>query len=139
MAFTDVDATNHFLEQAFPRVGVRPRVTDMTDGRCFIAFQAEAQHMRPGDIVSGPTQMTLVDTAGYVCVFTRLGLTPMAVTSSLHVDFLRACQGKAVTAEAELVKIGRVLAVVSVSVRGADGRESARASVTYALPQEAVT
>ncbi len=92
-------------------------------------------HLRPGGYISGPTQMALADHAAYVAIFTRTGIVPMAVTSNLNIDFLRPCIGKALIAEAHLIKFGKTLAVTTVDLR-AEGSEklSSRATVTYAIP-----
>jgi len=49
---------------------------------------------------------------------------------------LRPLQGKAVTVEGKMVKLGRALAVIAVEIKGANSEKlSSRATVTYALPQ----
>jgi len=99
-------------------------------------LETDARHMRPGNMVNGPTQMHLADTVAYVCVFTKLGITPMAVTSSLNMHFLRPCIGPGVRAEAQMVRFGKTLAVMDVRIFG-DGHEdpASVATVTYALPK----
>ena len=92
--------------------------------------------MRPGNMVNGPTQMHLADSVAYVCVFTKLGITPMAVTSSLNMHFLRPCIGPVVKAEGTIVRIGKTLAVIDVRIFGEGHEDPASvATVTYALPR----
>ncbi|MEP3891734.1 MAG: PaaI family thioesterase [Hellea sp.] len=93
------------------------------------------KNLRPGGFVSGPTQMALADHIAYAVIFTRLGITPMALTSNLNIDFLRPLQGETVFVEGKMVKLGRALAVIAVEIK-AKGSEklSSRATVTYALP-----
>lgn len=93
------------------------------------------RNLRPGGYISGPTQMALADHAAYVAIFTRTGIMPMAVTSNLNIDFLRPCIGKALIAEATLIKLGKNLAVTTVDIR-AEGHErlSSRSTVTYVMP-----
>jgi uncharacterized protein (TIGR00369 family) len=137
MIFTDIDATNAMFEAHFPREGPRPVVTEMGDGYAATRLQTDASHMRPGDMVSGPTQMSLADTAAYVCVFTKLGITPMAVTSSLNINFLRPCIGPDVRAEGTMVRLGKTLAVIDVRIFGEGHADpAALATVTYALPKD---
>lgn len=96
------------------------------------------RNLRPGGYISGPSQMAMADHAAYVAIFTRTGIVPMAVTSNLNIDFLRPCIGKALIAEAHLIKFGKNLAVTTVDMR-AEGSEklSSRASVTYVIPEKA--
>ncbi len=138
MAFTDIDATNAMFRDFFKENDGFFDVTEMRDGFAALTMETGARHMRPGNMVNGPTQMHLADSVAYVCVFTKLGITPMAVTSSLNIHFLRPCIGPAVKAEGALVRIGKVLAVIDVKIFG-EGHDdpAAVATVTYALPKPA--
>lgn len=136
MSFTDIAATNAMFREYFNGKGPLHEVVEMRDGFAATELKTDTQHMRPGNMVNGPTQMSLADTAAYVCVFTKLGITPMAVTSSLNMHFLRPCIGPGVRAEGTMVRIGKTLAVVDVRIFG-DGHDdpSSVATVTYALPK----
>jgi len=68
---------------------------------------------------------------------TLIGITPMAVTSNLNIDFLRPCLGETLHAEGRMIKLGKSLAVTSVEMKGAANKKLAsRATVTYALPTQ---
>ena len=138
MAFTDIDATNAMFRDFFTEHESFFDVTEMRDGFARLHMVTGARHMRPGNMVNGPTQMHLADSVAYVCVFTKLGITPMAVTSSLNIHFLRPCLGPAVKAEGTMIRIGKSLAVIDVRIFG-EGHEApaAAATVTYALPRSA--
>lgn len=93
--------------------------------------------IRPGGTVSGPTLMSLADTALYVALHSTLGLTPLAVTSSLNINFLRRPTAeKDILAICKLLKVGRTLVVGEVSLYS-DGTDEPVAHVvgTYAIPQ----
>lgn len=103
----------------------------------FVVMRAEmgVQNLRPPNFISGPTQMAIADHCAYCVIFTRLGITPMAVTSNLNIDFLRPCLGDYLHAEGRMVKLGKSLAVISVEITGSDSEKLAsRSTVTYALP-----
>ena len=136
MSFTDIVATNAMFQEYFGTEGPPHEVTEMRDGFAVSRLETNAQHMRPGNMVSGPTQMQLADSVAYVCVFTKLGITPMAVTSNLNIHFLRPCIGPGIRAEGTMVRIGKTLAVIDVRIFG-DGHDepAALATVTYALPK----
>jgi len=136
MIFTDIAATNAMFETHFPDAESRPKITKMGDGFAALELHTNRRHMRPGNMVSGPTQMSMADTIAYVCVFTKMGLTPMAVTSNLNIHFLRSCLGPCVRTEGRLVRIGQTLAVIDVQIFGEGHQDpSAIATVTYALPK----
>jgi len=130
------DEANNFLRQAFEGQSVRTEIVEMVEGRAVVRLRADKTNLRPGGYISGPTQMSLVDTAAYFAVMTVTGLEPMAVTSSLNMSFLRPCIGDVVLADARIMKIGHSLAVMDVDVRieGAT-KPASHAVVTYALPR----
>jgi uncharacterized protein (TIGR00369 family) len=134
--FTAEEA-NAFLARAFPGRGHQNRVTLMETGRAVIRLEADETHLRPGNYISGPTQMSLADTAAYMAIMTVTGFEPMTVTSNLNINFLRPCIGSVVIAEGRLMKIGQALAIIEVDIRieGA-GKAASQAIVTYALPRK---
>ncbi|MEM1105844.1 MAG: PaaI family thioesterase [Pseudomonadota bacterium] len=124
-----------FFTAAFE--GPPPNFIALGEGRAAQRLAVTKAHLRPGGYVSGPTQMQLADTVTYAAIFTRIGIEPMAVTTSLNMSFLRPLIGEVVIAEAQLMKLGRTLAIAEVTLK-AEG-ESAPAShavVTYALPRK---
>ncbi|WP_300381518.1 PaaI family thioesterase [Henriciella sp.] len=131
------DEANAFLREAFDGAQSRSEVILMEDGHAMMRLKAGSEHLRPGGYVSGPTQMTMADSVTYMAIFTRLGITPMTVTSNLNMNFLRPCIGESVIAEAKLLKLGRTLAVAEVEIR-AEGSDkvASHAIVTYSIPQE---
>jgi uncharacterized protein (TIGR00369 family) len=130
----NADEITAFLAQAFPNTRT-PTVVLPEPGVAVLRVTADAGHLRPGGSLSGPTLMTLADTAMYVLVLSHYGFQPMAVTSSLSIDFLRKPPLEGLLAEARFLKAGRTLAVGTVTMRS-EGEPSpcAHAVVTYALP-----
>ena len=132
-----VEQVNEFMEKAFEgHEGLsRPEITLMEDGRAIIRLETNKDHIRPGGFISGPTQMGLADHAAYIAVFTKIGIVPMAVTSNLNINFLRPCKGDWVEADAQILKIGRTLAVMEVNITGSSSdKVSSQSIVTYSLP-----
>lgn len=129
------DELNDFLQDAF----VEPRtytVDHLEPGLARASLPAAHLAIRPGGTVSGPTLMMLADAAAYAVVLAHIGPVALAVTSNLSIDFLRKPRPVGVIADAELLKLGRSLAVVDVRLRSDGSPELvARASVTYAIPR----
>jgi uncharacterized protein (TIGR00369 family) len=91
--------------------------------------------IRPGGTISGPTMMALADVAMYVAVLTAIGPVPLAVTTQLSINFLRRPAPADLVAEAELMKLGKRLAVGEVAIRSAGEAELvAHATSTYSIP-----
>lgn len=133
-----IEEVRAFFGEAFSADG-RAELVELGDGTAKMRLEVTDAHMRPGGYVSGPTQMAMADSATYAAIFTRLGITPMAVTTSLNMSFLRPMICDVALAEAKLIKLGRTLAVAEVTLRGEGSHSPAgHAVVTYALPREEV-
>ena len=129
---------NQFYDSVFRGAGEAERVLEVRENYARVRQPVDEGSIRPGGYINGPTQMAIADSAAYVAIFTRIGITPMALTSNLNINFMRPCIGDAVVAEAHLLKLGKTLAVISVDIR-AEGSDklSSHAVVNYSLPLEA--
>jgi uncharacterized protein (TIGR00369 family) len=134
----DAAGVNALLQKAFPDAppAAFPTVLEVAPGRVRVMASYRDGLLRPGGVISGPTLMSLSDTAAYALVLAHIGDQLMAVTSSLTMNFLRGAKPGDLHAEAELLRLGRRNAVCEVRIwtEGPD-RLAAQASVTYALPQ----
>jgi len=81
-------------------------------------------------------EVTLVaDTAAWMAILAQIGPVLLAVTTSLHIDFLRKPEITDLVARAKMLKLGRKLAVVEVSLFSLGHDQLvAKAQVTYAIP-----
>lgn len=126
-----------FFAQAFP-VGQVERDHDIVEikpGSVLLQFEPDAASLRPGGIVSGPTQMGLADRAAYAVILAHIGPVAMAVTSNLNISFLRPVANRRFHAQATLLKLGRRLATVDVRLwQDSPAEVLAQATVTYAIP-----
>jgi uncharacterized protein (TIGR00369 family) len=123
------------LHTAFPHPNGwgGPEVVDVTPDGVIVRLAVTELHGRPGGTVSGPTVMTLVDTVAYLAILSRVGPELLAVTTSLHIDFVRKPPLTDMTATASIVKLGRTLVVVDVTVHSVGVDEPvAKSLVTYA-------
>lgn len=92
-------------------------------------------NLRPGNTISGPSLMTLADTAMYCAVLTSIGPVMMAVTTTLNINFMRKPAAGDIIAECRLLKLGNRLAVGEVEMV-AEGEDEmcAHATCTYSIP-----
>jgi uncharacterized protein (TIGR00369 family) len=133
----DGPALDAFLRRAFPEVDPdhMASVVEASPGRVLMRLPYRSQQLRPGGVISGPTLMTLADTAAYALVLAHIGEVAMAVTTSLTIHFLRGCKPGDLHAEAALLKLGRRIATADILLwtEGPE-RPAAKATVAYALP-----
>jgi uncharacterized protein (TIGR00369 family) len=111
------------------------RAESLADGKATVRLPFKPETVRPGGTIAGPAMMALADCAMYAAVLGLRKEAVMALTSNLTIHFLRAPKPGDLIAEAEVLRLGRRLAVIEVSVRS-DGESSPVAHVTgtYALP-----
>ncbi len=133
----DATGDNALLQEAFPEVtpDTLAQVMEAEPGRVRIRRPYGPGLLRPGGIISGPTLMTIADTAAYALVLAHIGDRKMAVTSSLVMTFLRGAAVGDIWAEAQLLRLGRRNAVCDVRLwTETPDRIAAQATVTYSLP-----
>jgi uncharacterized protein (TIGR00369 family) len=134
-----VDELHRFLATEFPQVfhadsGLSIEEVWHGGGRVRQAYQA--QFIRPGGTISGPTMMALADFAMYVGVLASIGPVPLAVTINLSINFLRKPAARDLIAECRLLKLGKRLAMGEVTILS-DGMDDPVAHVTstYSIPR----
>jgi uncharacterized protein (TIGR00369 family) len=129
-----VEELQSLLGESFPSSEV-PRVEQVDSDSVVMSLSITDRHGRPGGTLSGPTMMMLADTAAWVAIMAQVGPVLLAVTTSLHIDFLRKPQLTDLMARAKLLKLGRKLAVADVELFSRGTTELvAKAQVTYSLP-----
>ena len=123
-----------FFANDFPQASVT--IEEIGHGRARVRQAVGHAQLRPGGTVSGPVMMAVADAGAYAAVLTVIGLVPLAVTTSLTMNFLRKpSAAAAIVGEATLLKTGRRLMVAEIRVysEGSDA-PVAHATATYAIP-----
>jgi len=130
----DATALQEILATSFPSHDV-PIIEWVGHDTVTVVLPVSHLHGRPGGTLSGPAMMMLADTTAWVAILSRVGPRLLAVTTSLHIDFLRKPTLTDLVAQGRLLKLGRSLAVVDVELFSRGDRELvAKAQVTYSLP-----
>ena len=127
-----------FLYSHFPGTegpGIRVERVDARFAQLRLIYHE--RHLRPGGTISGPSLMTLADTAMYIALLAMIGPVALAVTTNLNINFLRKPAQADVIAQARLLKLGRRLAVGDVTMYSdGDTEPVAHATVTYSIPAD---
>jgi acyl-coenzyme A thioesterase PaaI-like protein len=123
-----------FLAREFPQS--KCIVEEVGDRSATVSHPIGPAQLRPGDTVSGPLLMTVADVALYVAILSTVGLVPLAVTTSLTINFLRKPSARnPIVGVCRLMKVGRILVVGEVALYS-DRKEEmvAHAVGTYSIP-----
>ena len=134
-----VEELHRFLATEFPQVfhaNSGLAIEEVWHGGGRVRQTYQAQFIRPGGTISGPTMMALADFAMYVGLLASIGPVPLAVTINLSINFLRKPAARDLIAECRLLKLGKRLAMGEVTIRS-DGMEEPVAHVTstYSIPR----
>jgi acyl-coenzyme A thioesterase PaaI-like protein len=123
-----------FLSREFPQS--KCVVEEVGDRSATISHAIGPAQLRPGDTVSGPLLMMVADVALYVAILGTIGLVPLAVTTSLTINFLRKPSARhPITGVCRLMKVGRILVVGEVALYSDRNEEMvAHAVGTYSIP-----
>ncbi len=132
----DIAALDAFMAREFPQAArVATRIERLEPNQIRVRLPFHEDFLRPGGTLSGPTLMGLADRATYLLVLAMIGPVALAVTTSLNIHFLSKPEPRDLIADAQLLKLGRRLAVAEVAMRS-EGNETvvAQATVTYSIP-----
>lgn len=134
MARPDCEEISEFIATDFPQCN--STVESVGERTATVRHKIGHDELRPGGTVSGPVMMAVADVAIYVAILGEIGIVPLAVTTSLNINFLRKPSAAAdILGVCRLIKVGRTLVVGEVNLysEGQDG-PVAHAVGTYSIP-----
>ena len=125
-----------FLAREFPQT--KCVVQEVGNRGATIRHEIGVNELRPGNTVSGPILMMVADVALYIAILGEIGIVPLAVTTSLTINFLRKPSAdRPIVGVCKLIKLGKTLAVGEVSLYS-EGLDEPVAHVvgTYSIPRK---
>ncbi len=134
----NVEQLQAFLAEHFPHMTEEFIVEGVSENRATLRLPVSERNLRAGGTVNGPTMFALADVTFYLALMAMIGPKALAVTTNCSIDFMRKpAAGKDLVGKAQILKLGRVLAVGDVLIYS-DGQEApvARAGMTYSIPPE---
>ena len=133
--FADAAALEAYLSAVFPQwqSGGGYGVAAIGDGTATLRLAHDESQLRPGGTISGPTMMTLADVAAYAAILGAIGEVPLAVTTSLNINFLMRPRPGDILGQACVLKLGQRLAVCEIDILSGDDLV-AHATATYSIP-----
>ena len=104
-------------------------------GMAELVLPYNVKSLRPGGTIAGPFMMMLADVCMFAVVLSLLGEIKLAVTTSLNINFLRKPSECDLVARGNIIKLGKRLAVVEVSIYSEEDIV-AHATGTYSIPPQ---
>lgn len=110
---------------------------EIGDGTARVRLPFSPDFIRPGGTISGPAMMALTDYGMYAALLGAIGDVALAVTTNLNINFLRKPEPVDMIAACKVLKLGRRLAVIEVTIysEGLD-EPIAHATGTYSIPPD---
>lgn len=136
MSKVSVDGFNRILTAELPSAadaGIQMR--SIGEGKAELVLPYNDRSLRPGGTIAGPFMMLLADVCMYAVVLSLLGEIKLAVTTSLNINFLRKPAETELVARGSIIKLGKRLAVIEVSIFSGD-EIVAHATGTYSIPPQ---
>jgi uncharacterized protein (TIGR00369 family) len=100
-------------------------------GKVTMRMPVNARHKQVHGVVHGGVLAALADTAGGLATYMACPRGARVATVEMKINFLEAVEAGNVTAEAEVVRIGRHIAVTDCDLRDDSGRLVAKALMTF--------
>jgi acyl-coenzyme A thioesterase PaaI-like protein len=123
-----------FITTEFPQN--KSEIVEVGNRAATVIRKIGPDDLRPGGTVSGPVIMAVADAALYVAILGEIGIVPLAVTTSITINFLRKpSASQNLVGVCKLLKLGKSLAVGEVAVYS-EGTSDPVAHVvgTYSIP-----
>lgn len=110
----------------------------LVPGSLRLVIPYQTRMLRPGNVLSGPSLFTAADLAMYALVIGHIGPEMMAVTANMNLNFLNKATPGNIIADGRLLKLGRKLAVMEVSLYSSAAPETlvAHATGSYSIPSK---
>jgi uncharacterized protein (TIGR00369 family) len=129
-----IEAFNQLIENELPwamEAGIT--LQQIETGKVLMSLPYQPVSIRPGGSISGPQMMMLADVCMYAVVLSSIGEVKLAVTTNFNINFLRKPSECDLSAEGKIIKLGKRLAVMEVSISDSNDLV-AHATGTYSIP-----
>ncbi|MGB1009577.1 MAG: PaaI family thioesterase [Thiolinea sp.] len=131
-----IEAFDTLIENGLPwAAALDINIDHMLAGEVTMRLPYRSDSTRPGGSISGPHMMLLADACMYGVVLSLIGPVELAVTTNLNINFLRKPHESDLLADGKIIKLGKRLAVIEVSIHSeAEDKLVAHATGTYSIP-----
>jgi len=134
MSKITVKQFNQMVETELPWAADAGMVLEsIEEGKAVMKLPYHQKSIRPGGSISGPHMMMLSDACMFAVVLGMLGEVKLAVTTSFNINFLRKPHETDLLAVGTIIKMGKRLAVIEVSIFSDEDIVS-HATGTYSIP-----
>ena len=139
MSKISVEEFNQLVQAELPWAADNEmQLVSIDEGKAQMRMPYQQNSIRPGGSISGPHMMMLADACMFAVVLSQIGKVKLAVTTSFNINFLRKPTQCDLLAEGKIIKAGKRLAVMEVSIFS-ESELVAHATGTYSIPPTEAT
>jgi uncharacterized protein (TIGR00369 family) len=106
-------------------------LADAGRGRVKMRMRVDERHLQVHGVVHGGVLAALADTAGGLATYMACPRGTRVATIEMKINYLEAVEGGTVTADAEVVRLGRHISVVDCNLRDESSRLVGKALMTF--------
>ena len=129
----------NFLKQEYPALFDLPMtlsIDHIEENNIIISAKLKKEALRPGNIISGPTIMTLADLSFYALLLAKDEKgAKYSLTTSINVNFMRKSNAPTILAQAKIIKYGKTLIIGDIFITDPQDIQKqkpiAHATITY--------
>ena len=131
-----VEGFDKIIRDEMPWAHEMGMVTDrIGSGTAVMRLPFRSSMLRPGGTMAGPMMMALADACMYAVALSLIGSVKLAVTTNFNINFLFRAAPADLLAEGRILKQGKRLLVMEVTVHSEGHDEPvAHATGTYSIP-----
>ena len=104
---------------------------DASAGRAILGMRVDERHKQLHGVVHGGVLAALADTAGGLASYMAMPRGTRIATIEMKINYLEGVEAGSVEADAEVVRIGKHIAVVDCDIRDANRRLVGKALMTF--------
>jgi uncharacterized protein (TIGR00369 family) len=106
-------------------------LADAGRGRVKMSMRVDERHLQVHGVVHGGVLAALADTAGGLATYMACPRGTRVATIEMKINYLEAVEGGTVTADAEVVRLGRHISVVDCDLSDESDRLVGKALMTF--------
>lgn len=129
----DAADLNRRLQNSAPGKLFGYELESVGKGTAVMSLRVRNRHLQIHGVVHGGILASLADTAGAMAAYPMLPRGTRLATVEMKINYLEPVDRGPITANSQVLRLGRTLAVVECEVRAADGKLAAKALMTFAI------
>ena len=129
----DAADLNRRLQNSAPGKLFGYELDSVRAGKAVMSLRVLKRHLQIHGVVHGGILASLADTAGAMAAYPMLPRGTRLATVEMKINYLEPVDRGPITANSQVLRLGRTLAVVECEVRAADGKLAAKALMTFAI------